>query len=79
MATRGAGAPRSEREVAPRLVEEFRGVLDVRTIRRVAREELLLFDNAKDRSTVADTAWRLARGRLLEMTPRDRQRKQLAS
>jgi hypothetical protein len=51
------------------LLEEFGGALDARTIRRVAREELALFGNAKDRSKVSDTAWRLARGRLLEMSP----------
>jgi hypothetical protein len=75
MQGRGAGAPGSEREVAPRLLEEFGSVLDARTIRRVAREELALFGNATDRSRVADTAWRLARGRLLEMTPADARRR----
>jgi len=69
MTTRGAGAPRTEREVTSLLLEEFGGRIPSRVIRRTAREELGLFSRAKDRSRVPATAWRLARGRLLEMLP----------
>jgi hypothetical protein len=48
-------------------------------IRRIAREELGLFSRAKDRSRVAVTAWRLARGRLLEMLPPTTGGEELAS
>jgi len=65
----GVGAPRTEREVETLLLAEFRDRIPARMIRRVAREELGLFSRAKDRTTVAATAWRLARGRLLEMLP----------
>lgn len=65
----GAGAPTTEREVTSLLLEEFADRIPARVIRRIAREELGLFNRAKDRSQVPLTAWRLARGRLLEMLP----------
>jgi hypothetical protein len=63
------GAPSSERGVETQLLAEFGDRIPARMIRRVAREELGLFSRAKDRTTVPATAWRLARGRLLETLP----------
>ena len=79
MQTQGAGAPMSERQVAPLLLEEFGDRIPSRVIRRIAREELGLFSRTKDRSLVASTAWRLARGRLLEMLPPSAGDAQIAS
>jgi hypothetical protein len=61
------------------LLEEFGDRIPARMIRRIAREELGLFSRAKDRSRVAVTAWRLARGRLLEMLPPSTGGEELAS
>jgi hypothetical protein len=79
MQTRGAGAPTAEGDVAPLLLEEFGDRIPARVIERVAREELGLFSRTKDRSRVAATAWRLARGRLLEMLPPGTDDTQIAS
>jgi hypothetical protein len=79
MQTQGAGAPTTEREVAPMLLEEFGDRIPARVIRRIAREELGLFSRTKERSRVAPTAWRLARGRLLEMLPSGSDGAQMAS
>jgi hypothetical protein len=68
-----------ERDVEPTLLEEFAGRIPARIIRRIAREELGLFSRAKDRSRVPVTAWRLARGRLLEMLPPSTDGEELAS
>lgn len=75
----GAGAPTRERDVAPMLLEEFGDRVPTRVIRRIAREELGLFSRAKDRTRVPATAWRLARGRLLEMLPPSTDGEELAS
>jgi hypothetical protein len=72
MQTQGAGAPSQERDVAPLLLQEFGDRIPEQVIRRIAREELGLFSRTKDRSRVPMTAWRLARGRLIEMLPSGR-------
>jgi hypothetical protein len=79
MQTQGAGAPATERDVARWLLEEFGDRIPARVIRRIAREELGLFSRTKDRSLVPTTAWRLARGRLLEMLPPESDAAQMAS
>jgi len=79
MTGHGAGAPATERDVAPLLLAEFGDRIPARVIRRIAREELGLFSRTKDRSRVPATAWRLARGRLLEMLPPSTDDAELAS
>jgi hypothetical protein len=56
--------------VTHRLIDEFSDRIDVDTIARVAREEVLLFDRAKVRDFVVTIAWRLARERLRESLER---------
>ena len=67
------GPEQSRRELAlvtHRLIDEFSDRIDVDTIARVAREEVLLFDRAKVRDFVVTIAWRLARERLRESLER---------
>jgi hypothetical protein len=52
--------------VFDRLSAEFGDRIDADTIRRVAIQEIALFENAKVRTFVPLIAWRLARFRLLE-------------
>lgn len=52
--------------VFEQLSEEFGDRIDSGTIRRVASEEVALFDGAKVRDFIPMIAWRLARARLKE-------------
>jgi hypothetical protein len=75
----GIGAPTTERDVETLLLAEFGDRIPARMIGRIVREELGLFSRAKDRTSVPATAWRLARGRLLEMLPPTTDGAELAS
>ena len=52
--------------VFEQLSEEFGDRIDSGTIRRVASEEVAVFDGAKVRDFIPVIAWRLARARLKE-------------
>ena len=75
----GAAEPTDEVDVIQRLVEEFADRIDRRTIRRVARQELALFDRSKVRATVPAIAWRLARSRLEDLLTERTGRRSIAS
>ena len=75
----GAAEPTDEVDVIQRLVEEFADRIDRRTIRRVARQELALFDRSKVRTTVPAIAWRLARSRLEDLLTERTGRRSIAS
>jgi hypothetical protein len=51
--------------VIERLSAEFGDRVDPASIRRIATQEVALFENAKVRTHVQVIAWRLARARLL--------------
>jgi hypothetical protein len=53
--------------VFKQLSEEFGDRIDSGTIRRVASEEVALFDGAKVRDFIPMIAWRLARARLKDL------------
>jgi len=59
-----AGSRRELQVVVRRLIDEFGDQIELNTIVRVAREEVLLFDRAKVRDSVPTVAWLLARDRL---------------
>lgn len=63
---RPEGSQRELLLVTRRLIAEFGDRVDIGTIVRVAREEVLLFDRAKKRDRVSAIAWLLARDRLLD-------------
>jgi hypothetical protein len=52
-------------QVIERLSAEFADRIDLASIRRIATQEVALFENAKVRTHVQVIAWRLARARLL--------------